>query len=222
MKRSLKGLGLATAIAVALSVVGVSAASAHFTSSSDSGTPEATALNNQVLKSTGTLGENTEVSCTAVSVTGGPFGTDETEITVHPTYSGNCTINIEGLGTLTAEVITTGCNVVLTTSATNNAHLECEAGKQMEVTAFILGKFRKCLDVHAQTPTTAHLDYHNGTNPNTGKMDIEIESTVEGITYEKTGSCAFGVTEANDMKYEGNVTGTCAEILLGPSDTTKS
>jgi hypothetical protein len=224
MKRNMKGLGLATVIAVALSAAGVSAASAHFTSSSDWTTSTATALNTQVLKNTGTPGENSEASCTAVGVTGGPFGTDETELTVHPEYGGTCTISIEGLGApMTAEIITTGCNVVFTTTATNNVHLECEVGKQMEVTAFILGKFRKCLDVHAQTPTTALVDYHNGTDAATGKMDVEVVSTIEGITYEKTGSCAFGVTEGNDMKYEGNITVTGDEVNTNnPVDITKS
>jgi hypothetical protein len=221
MIRNLKVLGLALVAAFALSAVVASAASAHFTSSSDSATLTSTALNNQIFKTTGTLGENAEVSCTAVGVTGGPFGTDETELTVHPEYGGTCTVNIEGLGLLSAEIDTAGCNYVFTTTATNNIHIECETGKQIEVTAFILGKFRKCLDVHAQTPTTALVDYHNGTNASTGKMDVEVESTVEGITYEKTGSCAFGVTEGNDAKYEGNATVTCHDVS-GPVDCTKS
>jgi hypothetical protein len=223
MKRNLKvlGLGVVVVVAVALSAVVASSASAHFTSGSDSNTPTAIALNNQVFKTTGTVGENVEASCENIAISGGPFGTEETELTVHPTYSGNCTVAIEGLGTLTAEIITNGCNFILTTTATENIHFECETGKQIEVTAFMLGKFRKCIDVHAQTPTTALVHYYNGTNPVTGKMDFEIESTIEGITYEKTGSCAFGVIEGNDGKYEGNVTSTSHDNN-GPVDVTKS
>jgi hypothetical protein len=222
MKRNLKGLALAMVIAVALSVVGVSASSAHFTSSSDSSTPTAAALNNQRFTTTGTSGENTEINCTEVGITGGPFGTEESELTVHITYGGTCTISIEGLGgPFAAQIITTGCNAIFTTAATSNVHFECEAGKQTEVGAFILGKFRKCYAFHAQTPTTALVDYRNGTNAATGKMDVEVESTISGITYEKTGACSFGIVESNDGKYEGNITVT-AHDNIGPVDTTKS
>jgi hypothetical protein len=224
MIRNLKVLGLALVAAFALSAVVASAASAHFTSGADSTTLTATALNEQVFVTHGTPGENTEVKCTQVSVTGGPFGTDETELTVHPTYGGTCTITVEGVGSgLTAEVKSNGCNYIFTTTLTNNIHIECGANESIEVKAFILGKFRNCLDVHAQTPTTALVDYFNHTNPATGKMDVEIESTVDGITYEKTGSCAFGTTEGNDAEYNGNVTVTCDEEGTNtPVDCTKS
>jgi hypothetical protein len=223
MKRNLQVFGLvAAAVAVALSAVVASAASAHFTFGADSTTLTATALTNQVFETTGTLGENSKASCESVAVGNETFGTEQTEVTAHPTYGGNCTVNIEGLGSLTAEVITTGCNFVFTTTSSENVHLECETGKQIEVTAFILGKFRKCLDYHAQTPTVALVDYHNGTNAATGKMDVEVESTVEGITYEKTGSCAFGTTEGNDAKYTGRVTVTAHNAVGESVDGTKS
>jgi hypothetical protein len=225
MKRNLKVFGLALVMAAALSAVVASAASAHFTFGADATTLTASATNNQVFfETTGTPGENAVVSCTAIGVTGGPFGTEESELTVHPIYGGTCTVNIEGLGNLTAEILTTGCNYIFTTSVTSeNIHIECETGKQIELTAFILGKFRKCLDFHAQTPTVPVLHYYNQTDPATGKMDIEIESTVSGITYEKTGSCAFGTTEGNDARYTGNVTVTCDEEgTNNPVDCTKS
>jgi hypothetical protein len=208
MKRNLKILGLAMAVAAALSAIAVSVSSANFTTGSDATTLTLTTLDYQVFETLGTSGENAEVRCESITAGNETFGTESTELTVHPTYSGNCALFIEGLGFLSPEIITKGCNYIFTTTETENIHIECETGKQIEVTAFILGKFRKCLDIHEQTPTTAHVDYHNGTDAATGKMDFEIESTVEGITYEKTGSCAFGVIEANDARYTGQVTVT--------------
>jgi hypothetical protein len=223
MKRNLKVFGLAMMVAVALSAVVASAASAHFTSSSDTTTLTALGLSIQLFATTGTAGENSEVQCTEVEVSGGTFGTEATELTIHPIYThGICTVSIEGLGSLGAEVITNGCNYVLTTATAENIHIECETGKQIEVTAFILGKFRKCLDIHAQTPTTALVDYYNGTNSDTGKMDFDIEFTTSGITYEKTGSCAFGTIESNDGYYGGNVRLTGHDPGFGPVDVTKS
>jgi hypothetical protein len=224
MIRNLKVLGLALVAAFALSAVVASAASAHFTIGSDTATLTAAPLTNQVFETTGTTGENAKVTCENIEVGNEHFGTEQAEITVHPTYNTNCTVNIEGLGNLTAEIITTGCNYIFTTGDTTaqNVHIECDAGKQIEVTAFILGKFRKCLDVHEQTPTSAIVHYRNGTNAATGKMDVEIESTVTGITYEKTGSCAFGVTEGNDAKYTGRVTVTAHDTTGAAVDCTKS
>jgi hypothetical protein len=221
MKRNLEILWLAIVVVTALSAIVTSAASAQFTSGSDATTLTAKALNQQVYRTVGTPGENSEAICTG-EVSGGPFGTEESEITIHPVASGTCTISIEGLGFLSAEIVTTGCNAIFTTTATQNVHVECETGKQIEITAFVLGKFRKCFDFHAQTPTTALVDYHNGTNAATGKMDVEIESTVEGITYEKTGSCAFGVTEGDDAKITGNATVTGHNAVGEPVDVTKS
>jgi hypothetical protein len=37
-------------------------------------------------------------------------------------------------------------------------------------------------------------------------MDLEIESTVSGITFEKTGSCAFGTLEDNEGAYSSRIT----------------
>jgi hypothetical protein len=223
MKRNLEVFGLALVMAVALSAVVASAASAHFTFGADSATLTATALNNQTFRTTGTPGETSEVSCTAIGVGSATFGTEETELTAHPEYGGTCTITVEGILTgVAAQVITKGCNYIFTTTAADNVHLECDEGKQIEITAFILGKFRPCLDIHAQTPTIALVDYHNGTNAATTKMDVEVEWTVTGITYEKTGSCAFGVIEGNDAKYTGNFTLTAHNSLGEPIDVTKS
>jgi hypothetical protein len=223
MKRNLKVPGLAMMVAVALSAVVASGASAHFTFGAGSATLTATVLNNQIFRTTGTPGENSEASCTAIGVGSATFGTEEAELTAHPEYGGTCTITIESIfAGVAAQVITKGCNYIFTTTATDNFHIECEEGKQIEITAFILGKFRPCLDIHAQTPTTALVDYHNGTNAATTKMDIEVEWTVTGITYEKTGSCAKGVIEGNDAKYTGNFTVTAHNSLGEAIDITKS
>jgi hypothetical protein len=125
------------------------------------------------------------------------------------------------LGTLNATIDMNGCHYLFTTEEAVGVHILCPATKDIEVTAKILGSFRKCLTIHPQTPTSPVVHYRNGTDPATGKMDVEIESTVEGITYEKVGSCAFGTTEANDAHYVGRITVT-GDGPSGPVDVTHS
>lgn len=201
MTRNLKALGLALVAAFALSAVVASGASAatSFTSGSDSTILTSKAIGNQVFST----GEST-VSCEEVTTDNTTTGTSATEITAEPTYSGNCKITIGSLGTLNATIDMNGCHYLFTIGT--EVHILCPEGKQIEVTATILGTPRKCLDIHAQTPTSPVVHYINATNAATGKMDVEVESTVEGITYEKTGSCAFGTIEGNDANYKGKVT----------------
>lgn len=195
--RNLKAFGLALVAAFALSAVIASAASAEFTSGSDNTTLSATSVGNQVFET----GSGSKVSCPAVSVDGASLGTVASEITAEPTYSGACTVE-----SFEAKIDTNGCHYLFTTTATSNVHILCPEGSAIEVTAKILGSFRQCLKIHAQTPTNALVDYSNGTSG--GKMDVTIKSTVTGITYERLGLCQGSTNEANDATYTGEVTVT--------------
>jgi hypothetical protein len=222
MKRNFKALALALFAVLVVGAVTASGASAKFTSGSDDTTLTATAIGNQVFETVGTANEESKVECEKVSVDGATIGTETNEITVEPTYE-NCSISLKGLGTFIAQVDTNKCHYLFTTKTEEAIHITCETegATQIEVTAFILGKFRKCLDIHAQTPTEPWLKYVNGTNPETGKMDVKVVSEVNGITYEKTASCAFGTIEANDARYTGEVTVTGDDANGKPVDVTK-
>lgn len=208
--RNLKAFGLMLVAAFALSAVVASTASAEFTIGETNAHSRTTALAEQVF----TAGPEATVKCKKVAGDGTTTNTTEKEITIEPTYS-ECQIAIGSLGTLTAEIDTNGCHYLFTTNTEVAVHVLCPEGKQIEVTAKILGTFRKCLDVHAQTPTSPVVHYTNKLNTTTGKWDIEINPTVEGITYEKTGSCAFGTVEGNDSTYSGKVT---VEALNGNNE----
>lgn len=211
MIRNLKVLGLALTAVFALSAVLASAASAEFTSESPQTELTATALEEQVF-----TGAGAEVTCTEVSVHG-TIGEVQKEVTVEPTYGGHCTVN-----GFPAKVDTNECHYLFTTIEEVGVHILCPEGKQIEVTAEILGSFRKCLDIHAQTPTEPVVHYRNKTNPITEKMDVEIESTVHGITYERTGLCQGEVNEANDAHYIGRVTVTGDDSEGNPVGVTHS
>jgi hypothetical protein len=212
MIRSPKAFGVVLFAVVALGVVPVSAAAAEFTSGSDNTTLKAQALTTLQFAS----GEELW-ACNELSLDGASLGTVQEEVTAEPTF-GSCITTAPGVGTAEAKIDTNGCHFLLT--ASKAIHITCPEGKQIEVTEKLLGKFRNCLDIHAQTPTASSVDYINRTNEATGKMDIEVESTVEGITYEKTGSCAFGATEENDWTFIGKLTLTGVNANAEPVDVT--
>ena len=222
MTRNLKTLGLALVAAFALSAVLASAASAEFTTSTDNTTLTAEALNVQEFAIEGTPGENAVSECNQVSVDG-TAGTASTEITVEPTYSG-CTLHDEHTGlNPVARINTNGCHYLFTTHENESVHIVCPAEAEgIEIEAKILGAFRRCLVVHPQTPTNNVVHWINGTDPETGAMDVELESTITGITWEKVGLCAGPntVVEGNDASYKGNVTVTGDDEFGAPADVT--
>lgn len=202
MARNLKILGLTLVATFAFSAIIASGASAFTTFTAvgaEDTTLSASGIGSGQVFSTG----ESKTTCTEISFDNATMAAESaTEITAEPTYGGTCTITIGSLGTLTAKIDTNGCHYLFT--ASGFVHIKCPEGKQIEITAKILGTFRKCIDIHQQTPATAVVDYTNtGT---VGQMDVEIESTVSGITYEKTANCAFGDLEDNDSAYSGKVT----------------
>ncbi len=198
MKLNLKTLGLALVAAFALSAVAVSAASADFITTNDGTTVlTAEATETQVIKNA----EGVEFKCTSVAFDGSISGTTAETVTVEPTYSG-CTIVLPGVGTESLFIDTNGCHYMFTTNT--ETHIVCPTGKKIVWTAeLVKGVKSKCIEIGEQTPTTPEVHYLN--NALTGNaMDFEIESTLSGITYNKTGPC--GTTTNNDMTIIGTVT----------------
>jgi hypothetical protein len=213
MSRNLKALGLALLAAFALSAVAASAASAHtvatFTSGSDWTILHSKAENVQVFKE-GAI----EVKCSSIAVDGS-MGTDEASITVTPTYgvttdtTGATECKLVALGSeFEAQVHTNGCHYLFTAGGETDGevHITCPTGQSIEVTGDILGKWRPCIDVGAQTPTTPTVTYTNETEVTGGinVWDVTVKSDAKKIHYTKTGLCGSGLfTEA---EYTGAVT----------------
>jgi hypothetical protein len=204
MKRNFKTLGLALVAALAISAVGVSAASAQ----------KITTLGQSNVTLTGSGGEQkftagaAEVKCASVSGTTTGVQNEQAELTVAPVYGAPCTLTEGGIAR-EAQIDMNGCAYVFTSTGTI-VHIECPANQVIKVTAKIAGAFQECLDIHAQTPTTPNYTLTNGTSG--ANMDFTIVSGVSGITYERTGLCKKAeaqLNEANDSSLTGSITVTC-------------
>lgn len=220
MRRNLKVLGLALVAAFALSAIASGSASAEiatFTSGSPWTTLTATALNTQTF----TAGTRA-VKCESVVADNASMGEDQSTITVEPTYGKTvkseefteaetneteCEIETP-TAKFKAMVHTNGCHYKFTAGGTvdGSVHIECPVGKEIEVTIDILGKFRPCLDIPAQTPTTPTVTYTNETYLDEEKnvWDVKVTSHVEGVKYTETGVC--GTEVKNNANYTGEVT----------------
>ena len=153
MIRKFKFLSLALVAVMALTAVAASAASAasHFES-----TKATTFLSGDQKTENVFTVSGFPVKCTTAHFTGTQSGTEATEVTVHPEYSG-CTFLSEG-----ATVTTTGCNYTLgaaTTSAMGNVVVGCEGSSQIKVTTSACTLF-----IGSQTLTSA-VGYSNEGSP---------------------------------------------------------
>jgi hypothetical protein len=198
MIRNLKALGLAVMAMFAMGAVAASSASADFVSGS----------HETILAAESTKGGQTFttpgglfVTCENVGVEHTTIGTTEESITAVPVY-GTCLLGAEGVEA-PAHVSMNGCAYEFTTDT--EVHIECPEGKQIEVKGEFVPPFKsKCLDIPEQTPTDPTVHYENQGSGDT--MHVEIESTVDGITYETTGICGEGLH--HDAAYHGDVTVT--------------
>ena len=225
MTRNLKTLGLALLAAFALSAVLASAASAEFTTGDHNTdlTVEGVSETQKFTITNAEGGAEAEFSCNEIGIASGGtgLGTAQESITIEPEYSNDCTAVI-GSSTFETRIDTNGCHYLFTTDEENAVHIVCEEGKQLEMTAFILGSFRQCFKIHAQTPTEPFITYHNTTTP-AGDMDVLMTVDVTGITYERVGLCKGEVNESNNLDYDGEVTVTGHDAISGlPVDVTKS
>lgn len=199
--RNLKALGLALVAVLALGALTASASSAHvFTSDSTTGTTYFTGedeVQNEFSTPAGT------VTCTTVSFKGKAAGTEQSEVTVHPSYS-NCTHSV--LGEVT--VVTTGCDYLLkgATDEKNMATVKvvCEAGKAITIQTSI-----GCdLKIGEQSLSSA-VSYANAGGGGS-KEDITVTNTAKEIKYTKVatsfGACFFVGGNGSDGEYKGPVT----------------
>jgi hypothetical protein len=226
MRRNLKALGLALVAVFALSAVAASAALAvpKFTSSTDWTVLSASAKNSQVFED-----EANGVSLNCTSVGGsGSMSTDQTTVTFTPTYgvttdttgASNCKGTIAGF-TVDLQVHMNGCDYLFTAAAGDGTvKVECPVGKQIEITCDILGAWRQCIDIAAQTPTVPTVDFTNGTKVEAGKTvwDVTLKSTATGVTYTKTGLAGSGTFHS--AKYTGEVTVTAKDTAGVPASIT--
>lgn len=199
--RNLKALGLAFVAVLAMGALTASAASAHvFTSDSTSGTTYFTGEDEVPFEFTTEAGT---VSCTGVSFKGEAAGTEQSEVTIHPTYT-SCTHSV--LGEVTVE--TTGCNYLYkgATDANSMATLKivCGAGKKIVIKTSV-----GCdLTISEQSIPSAVSYANKGGGPN--PEDITITHTATGITYAKSatsfGACFFVGGSGHEGKYFGPTT----------------
>jgi hypothetical protein len=112
-----------------------------------------------------------------------------------------CVLADPEVGTVPMSVSFNGCTYTFTTDT--EMHIECPEGKQIEMKGEFVPPFKsKCLDIPAQTPTNPEVHY---INQGSGKTrHIELEFTLEGLTYETTGICGEGIH--HDAAYTGRMT----------------
>ena len=170
MSRNLKVLGLALVAVFAMSAMVASAASAT-THRLTAETATADLTGNQTVANQFKLTGAT-VTCNTVKFSGTAATLTE-EITVHPTYEGNCQVSPIGSATINTE----GCNYTITgeTNATGHApvHIVCSGSNEITING-------PCV-IHVkggQTPTGG-VTFTNGVDPTKG--DVTVKATVTGI-----------------------------------------
>ncbi|HEX6687820.1 MAG TPA: hypothetical protein VF085_04055 [Solirubrobacterales bacterium] len=227
MNHRLKALGLALVAVFAMSAIASSAASATvatFTSGSNWTKLSGSSIGEQVF--TAKAGE--EVKCKSVSVDDATMGTDQSEITVTPTYgvtiadvvteavatTSECVAKIPA-GELPATIHNEGCHYTFIASGTDaTVHITptpTGGSCVFKITVYFLGKFRPCFEVANQTPGKRTITLTNETYVSGGanRWDVRLKSDVEEIEYTRTkgGICGEGTFKgAEGAKYSGEVT----------------
>ncbi len=192
MTRKLKLFAALFSVVCVVGAANAALASAEFISGSEETQLTAKALSTQAFTS-----EKFNFNCTGVAFDA-TMDLAQSEINATPTYTG-CKLSAPEVA---VKVDTNGCSYLLTKGLT---HILCPEGKQVEITAEIVkGIFSKCISIPAQTPTSATTTYVNGTNAETGKMDVEVTMSLEGVTYEKKGACGSGAADSASLS--GNIT----------------
>jgi hypothetical protein len=208
MIRNIKALSLALVAVFALSAVVAGSASAAFRSEAASTQVTRSANNASVFQY---QSSGIKVECKLVEGTGSFTGTTSTEFVTAPEYSGCSTV----LGP--ADVKFNGCTYRFTSAVGSTAitvHIECPAGKQIEVTVTDGSETSICtLDIRSQTPG----GIITGSNVGSGTTrETKIASASTGIVAERTGSSLCGPLTSSTGTYSGEITGT------GENPTTKA
>jgi len=207
MNRKLRALGLTFFAALVFGAFAAQAAQATYSFTAEKQPVFLTG--EQTTQNVFTTTEGT-VKCNTAVFEGTSEELEAEEQKIQPHYS-NCT----AFG-LSAHVNATGCYYTFTTPTVDLGngertgappHLVCPEEGKITITPTLFG-FSVCTsEIEEQTPTEGHVIYKN--TGGTGKeMDIEVESTVEGIHYKATGgACGEGGGATNtDGTYTGSVT----------------
>jgi hypothetical protein len=224
MNRKLKALGLALSMALMLSTVAVSTASAHkFKGGTEPTYLSAVSGGHHIFEAV--TGEHKPVICGQVNVTGTVTKTAAETLTVEPTYSecstyqtkagGKTTATADTEKVSTATVVSTGCHYTFSGTTTKGnptsevqEHANVEIfdksgscnGIEFKVTALGL----KCITAPIQT--IKHAAKYTNTVTIT-REDLIIEATAHGIETTTTGVCGEEKTHTNGG-YTGSATVT--------------
>jgi len=157
---------------------------------------------------------NGNVQCTNTSFSGSGANTEGKglvkEITVTPDYT-----SCKAFGIATAHVTHNGCTYTFTTPSTllktgevkwdpNDLHIECPAGKSIQITPTVFGVSSCTQSVGPQTVTGGHVIGRNA-----GTNDITLEITLSGIHYTGTGGVCGNSETHSDATYVGSSTVKC-------------
>lgn len=147
---------------------------------------------------------NRPIRCNTATFTGTTKEKVADEVTVHPKYSGDCTV--EGTG-VSVTVDTDGCNYVFDSDTTPNGEaedapveIECEEGHEITVTA-------PGCTIHVPPQKVHGVSFANEGSGETA--DLVVTATVTGITYTVTelGFC-FLLGLGEGTHHDGTYTGT--------------
>lgn len=198
MTRNLKALGLALMAVFAMSAIGAQAASADlFTSEEEKTVLTGNETNEHRFTIWGGF-----TTCKEAFFEGTVEGKEKPEATVHPEY-GECEDSFGSELTVDTE----GCFYKLGTETVEGhapVTIECLEGHSITLRSVNTGCH---ITVHEQGPLYG-VTYKDGTNPATGKEDVTVTATVEGIHYTTNIICQFGGLTGTDTDgfYEGAVT----------------
>lgn len=214
MSRNIKALGIALVAAFAMSAVVASGASAQAFKFKSEGTPT---------KLTGTQHAGNDVfvtdagsvSCSEANYSGEQVGTEVSEVTVTPSYSG-CT----AFGFVNVPIHVNGCQYKFTAITKEGANFEgavdivCPAGKVIEVTAPL------CTVTIGSQNNLKKVTYTNVGSGTTREVTVDVAIT--GITYVEHRSSIFSPCPSNTVTktngtYNGAglVTGSNAGVHRG-------
>ncbi len=202
MIRNFKTFGLALVALLAMSAVAASAASADPAKAQfHSEAAHTTLSGTQVGTNTFTVNAGT-THCKTAKFAGTTTTATTKEVTVSLDYT-NCNLTAFGGESLEATVDSTGCDYLLT--ASGSAHVGCEAGKALRVTA-------PFCTVTVTTPQTASKVSFVNTGAGTTR-EVDVVSEVTGLKYHQTAFCPGGTVNGTNGTYSGSVsvTGTNTE-----------
>jgi hypothetical protein len=198
-------VGLALLVAVALSAVTASAASATSLLTPNVSpavvTGEQIPAEGEAENRFEITSKGTKLRCPGEKYVGTTEGVEVSEVAMHPTFS-ECTV-----AGLAATVDTTGCDLTLTeeSEGSGKVHVICESGKAIEIT---IPSISCTIKIHEQTPTAGGASYAfvGGSSP----TDVDATVALEGITYERVGTgvlCkAAAPSEGNDAVLHSRIT----------------